>query len=156
MQVTPKVLVFRKFSEVLHPNKHESLPVISVGNDVRLLELREQIIVRTTGLTVISTNPAEAHCLSQSADARVWVFCSTVAFGDLMGLAIAVRRNSPKSRLLLLLGDQLSGAETALFHCAIDPLRSIDAMVATIKHLAVVTNDPSNLEIPETLYRVSF
>jgi len=112
------------------------LPVVSVGNDRKLLELRERVI-QLTGLRVQSLTPEEAGELAHSRESYIWVFCNTVELDPLTYLASTVRRYSPESRLVLIEGPRHVGSEAALFHRIIEPGRGVDLLLATLRVLAI-------------------
>lgn len=116
------------------------LRIISVGNEKELLRLREQVIIKGTGLKVQSVSTDEADGPAHSPDSQVWVFCSSVQLGPLIYLASAVRRYSPGSRLVLLEGVRPPlGSEAALFDRILDPFRSVESLVETLRELATAS-----------------
>jgi hypothetical protein len=112
-----------------------SLPVISVGNDEKLLNLRERVF-RNMGLSVQSMTPPQAGQIAHSSESRVWVFCNSIEPGELVPLANAVRKSSPNSRLLLLEGSRPVGNEASLFCCVFDCLGGIGSLLITLKELS--------------------
>jgi hypothetical protein len=138
---TPKVL---RFSLVPSPEPQSQanprvagLPVVSVGRDPVLLRLREQILSEAN-VAVLSLSPEEAEPEARMSQPRLWVFCSTVEFTQLIYLACNVRCFSPESRLLLLQGMRPVGSEARLFHRILDPEESIDNMLRIIIRLTSV------------------
>jgi len=124
-------------------DESDLLPIVSVGNDRRLLELREKLISRT-GLPVRSLTPEEAEDVAHSPDSHLWVFCRTVEMGSLIYLASAVRRHSPNSKLLLLEGPWPVGSAAILFQRILDPTRSIDLLLTTIIEMAISHDQKEN------------
>jgi hypothetical protein len=131
------------FNPAAHRGRYSSvsslatLPVISVGNDPTLLGLREQII-RGANVAIRSMPPEEAEAEARLKDARLWIFCSTIALPQLVYLACSVHRYSPSSRLVLLEGVRPAGFEAALFHRIIHPEESIDEMLRAVTELSAV------------------
>ena len=113
------------------------MPVISVGRDLILLKLREQILSEVN-VAICSFSPEEAESEARSSQPRLWVFCNTIEFTQLIYLACNVRCFSPNSRLLLLPGIRPVGSEARLFHRILDPDEGIDEMLRAITRLSSV------------------
>jgi hypothetical protein len=119
-----------------NPSFFQSLPIVLVGNDRRLLDLLERVI-NGRGLTVQSLTPGEADELAHSSYPRVWVFCNTEGRSSLLYLASTVQRYSPDSRLVLLEGPWPLGHEAALFHRILDPSRNVNSLLDALRELTI-------------------
>jgi hypothetical protein len=124
----PSVLVRRR----------ERLPVISVGRDEELLELRKQVLAQA-GIFVRSLSPEEAEATAESSQARLWIFCNSLDLPSLMYLATGVRRFSPESKMLLLWGPSSPRFKLSLFHRILYPFSGVDALLRTVDELSVAT-----------------
>lgn len=113
----------------------DPLNVISVGCDLKLLSLREQIF-RNAGLQVQTVTPEAAEALAPLPEPHVWIFCSSVGPLSLVHMASQIRLCSPASKLVLLLGKlRTVGHESALFERILDPFK-IDLLLTSVIELA--------------------
>ena len=137
MVTMPNNLIAWKTSRLAErQSRGELLPIISVGDDETLLALREKII-KGKGYSVLSLTSVEAELIAHSSEPHLWVFCSTIDLGQLAYLACAVRRQSPRSLLLLLAGARPVGCEAALFQRVLSPIDGVDELLETIGELAI-------------------
>lgn len=133
-----QVLEFKKPAALRNRHLHRApLGIISVGRDPEVLRRRECILTSDSGLSIRSIMPEEAEKWARSPDPHLWIFCSTIELPRLVHLACTVRRHSPASRLLLMVGSRAPGFEVSLFHKAIPPLEGPDFLLNTVSHLAV-------------------
>lgn len=113
------------------------LSIISVGRDPEVLRRRECILAAESNLSVRSVMPEEAEKWARSPEPHLWIFCSTIELPRLVHLASTIRRYSPASRLLLMVGSRRPGFEVSLFHKTVPPLEGPDFLLNTVSHLSV-------------------
>jgi hypothetical protein len=114
--------------------------VIQIGRDQELLRLRARII-SSAGYTVHSMTPDEATAeLRKPRAAQVWVFCHTLEFYELALVAVAVRSNRPKDKLLRLIGLNDAGLAPGLFDELFEPVNGIDDLLQVVADLAKKTS----------------
>lgn len=113
------------------------LAIISVGRDPEVLRRRECILGSQSELSVRSVMPEEAEKWARSPEPRLWIFCSSIELPRLVHLACTIRRYSPASRLLLMVGSRPPGFEVSLFHKAVPPLEGPDFLLNTVSRLAL-------------------
>jgi hypothetical protein len=110
--------------------------VIQIGRDTELLRLRAQII-SSAGYTVHSMTPDQAVGeVRNERQAHVWVFCHTLEFYELALLAVAIRSSWPADKLLRLTGLNDMGQMPGLFDGLLEPIRSVDDLLRTVRELA--------------------
>jgi hypothetical protein len=136
---TQKVLEFRSATKSQEQFQAQPSPqaILSVGRNMGILRRRERVIAAQSGLPVQSMTPEEANKWTRSEEPHLWIFCSTIELSMLVHLACAVRRYSPRSRLLLMEGKRPPGFEAALFHWAIKPLEGPEILLDAVTHLSV-------------------
>jgi hypothetical protein len=67
---------------------------------------------------------------------EVWVFCHTLEFCELALLAVAVRSNFPKDKLLRLTGLNDVQQVPGLFDGLLEPVKGVDDLLQTVAELA--------------------
>jgi hypothetical protein len=132
---SPKVLSFKT------PPVPESMlkpAVISVGRNERLLRDREGLL-SGCGRFVQSMSPEQAETEAHSAEAHLWIFCSSVELFQIVFLACNIRRYSPQSKLLLCEDLRPVGFERALFHKVLKPADGPDALLTAIVEMVIAS-----------------
>jgi hypothetical protein len=110
--------------------------VIQIGRDEELLRLRAMLI-SSAGLTVHSMTPDQAtREIKRVQDVRVWVFCHTLEFYELVLLAVAIRKQRPSDKMLRLTGLNDIRQVPGLFDELLEPVRGVDDLLRTVSHLA--------------------
>ena len=131
------------FSEPSNPHSRVAgrpQMVVQIGRDPELLHLRARII-SSAGYTVHSVSPDEATAEIRKARAgQVWVFCHTLEFYELALLAVAVRNNCPKDKLLRLNGLNDTGLVPGIFDELFEPVNGVEDLLQVVAALA---NQPS-------------
>jgi hypothetical protein len=113
------------------------LSIISVGRDAEILRLRQEIIGRHSDLQIRSMTPEEAETWVRWAQPHLWVFCHTVELPRLVHLACRIRRFSPRSRLLLLVGSHDPGFEVTLFHQIVRSVDGVESLLDRLSQMAI-------------------
>ena len=113
-----------------------TLPIVSVGRDGALLGSRRRAL-QPAGLEVTSLAPEEAEAMAHETQARLWILCGTVEPSTLVYLACAIRRHSPKSRLLLVEHRIPAGTESSLFHQILPQDSNASLLTAVVHELSV-------------------
>jgi hypothetical protein len=110
--------------------------VVQIGRDQELLRLRAMVI-GSAGYTVHSMTPDQAtRELQKAQGGRVWVFCHTLEFYELALLAVAIRRERPLDRLLLLTGLNDVRQMPGLFDELLEPVEGVDDLLRVVANLA--------------------
>lgn len=133
--LSPKVLSFKT------PFGAGPMPkpaVISVGRNEELLRLREGLL-SSGGRFVQSMSPEQAETEAHSAEAHVWIFCSSVELFQIVLLACNIRRYSPQSKLLLFEDLRPVGFEYALFHKVLKSADGPNALLTAIGEMAIAS-----------------
>jgi len=107
-------------------------PIISVGRDKSVLS-RRQSTLESLGILVQSMTPEQAAAFVRQPEPRLWIFCGTVETATLIYLAAAIRRYSPRSRLLFIEGPDPAGPESALFHQVVSAGAAHESLVSVVE-----------------------
>jgi hypothetical protein len=110
--------------------------IIQIGRDEELLRLRAMVI-SSAGLAVHSITPDQAtRELKRAEGARIWVFCHTLEFYELALLAVAIRKERPKDKLLRLSGLSNTRELPGLFDELLEPVMGVDDLLKLVAALA--------------------
>ncbi len=110
--------------------------VLQVGQDQELLRLRAKII-SCAGYTVHSMTPDQVQAeICGAPGPRVWVFCHTLNFYELVLLAVAIRNSHPADKLLRLASLNDTQQVPGLFDEHLEPIMGIDELLRVLAVLA--------------------
>jgi hypothetical protein len=135
-----RVIPFTEPSEKLSPGgtRPQQL-VVQIGRDRELLRLRAKIF-HSAGYTVQSIFPDEAmQEVRKERAGRVWVFCHTLEFYELVLVAVAIRSSWPSDKLLKMASpndmQQPQGLPQELFDEWLDSVRGVDELLQVVDRL---------------------